>query len=159
MTEHDAFVTISGDVVYRQAVVSDAPGMARLSAQLGYPTGETRLAERLGHILTLPDHVILTAEYEGGVIGWIHAHARCLLESEPFAEIAGLIVDRKFRGRGIGRTLVKRCGEWTSSASLGRLRVRMNVNRQEAVSFYEQMGFEPVKTQRVFDKSIRPRLK
>ncbi|MFS0839732.1 GNAT family N-acetyltransferase [Paenibacillus sp. 1P03SA] len=106
-----------------------------------------------------PDHVVLTAEYEGEIIGWIHVHARCLLESEPFAEIAGLIVERKFRGQGIGRTLVKRCGEWTSSAALGKLRVRMNVNRQDAVSFYEQMGFEPVKTQRVFDKSIRPRFK
>ncbi|SEF46304.1 GNAT family N-acetyltransferase [Paenibacillus sp. UNC499MF] len=159
MTEPDAFVTNNGDVIYRKAVVRDAPGMARLSVQLGYPASEDRLAERLGYILTLHDHVILTAEYEGEVIGWIHAHARCLLESEPFAEIAGLVVERKFRGQGIGRTLVKRCGEWTSSAALGKLRVRMNVNRQNAVSFYEQMGFEPVKTQRVFDKSIRPRLR
>ncbi|WP_405082346.1 GNAT family N-acetyltransferase [Paenibacillus chitinolyticus] len=159
MTQLEASITNSGDVIYRKAVVPDAPGMARLSAQLGYPADENGLAERLQYILTLPDHVILTAEYEGEVIGWIHAHARCSLESEPFAEIAGLIVDRKFRGQGIGRTLVKRCGEWTSSAAIGRLRVRMNVNRQDAVSFYEQMGFEPVKTQRVFDKSIRPRLK
>lgn len=86
------------------AALSDAPELARLTAQLGYPSPEAAIGRRLALITGSPDACLLVAERPGGgLAGWIHGFLSRLLESDGRVEIGGLVVDEAFRRRG-GRT-------------------------------------------------------
>jgi len=101
------------------------------------------------------NHVVFVAETkEQGVIGWVHVLSRVLLTSEPMAEIGGLVVDEKNRGKGIGRVLLAATENWAKSRDISTIVVRSNVIRQEAHEFYPNLGFTHVKSQHVYQKKI-----
>ena len=66
----------------RTAVESDAAALAALSVQLGYPSSPAEILDRLRDIRARGDGQVLVAE------------------------IVGLVVDERLRGRGIGVNLV-----------------------------------------------------
>ncbi|MCP1307480.1 GNAT family N-acetyltransferase [Paenibacillus tyrfis] len=142
------------DLLYRKAVPQDSPEIARLSGQLGYPAKAEQIEARLAPILNAADHVVIVAEAQSKLVGWIHAHGRLLVESPPYAEIGGLVVDQDFRGKRIGKQLVRHCEEWARTKGYQELRVRVNVTREEAHQFYKHAGFENTKMQQVFRKGL-----
>ncbi|MEH7515378.1 GNAT family N-acetyltransferase [Gottfriedia acidiceleris] len=142
------------DIRYRIASTTDSSEIARLSGQLGYNVEKNQVIERLNKIVNQKDHVVFVAEIEGKLIGWIHAHGRYLIESPPYVEIGGLIVDSTFRGQKIGEFLVKRCEEWSKLLGFKEIRVRTNETRLETLIFYKKIGFENTKAQKVFKKEL-----
>ena len=143
-----------GDCTIREAAVTDAPSLARLATQLGYPTTEAEAGQRAAAILGLPAHRVLVAENDGEVVGWIHVAPSVTLESDPSAEIAGLVVDEAFRGSGIGARLITEAEAWAASQGYVLMRVRSNVKRNRARRFYERAGFTVTKRQRNFEKRL-----
>ena len=136
----------------RPAALEDAPEIARLSAQLGYPAGSAQVALRLSALSDPRAHAVLVASDEAGhLAGWLHVRVEHTVESDDFAEIRGLVVDENRRGRGIGTALVKAAVAWARQRGLARVRVRSNVTRETAREFYLRMGFSLRKTQAVFD--------
>ncbi len=142
------------DIKYRIASINDSLEIARLSGQLGYNVEEDPVIERLTKILGQEDHVVIVAEIEGKLIGWIHAHGRYLIESPPYVEIGGLIVNSTYRGQKIGKILVERCEEWSKLSGFKEIRVRTNETRLETIIFYEKIGFQNTKSQKVFKKEL-----
>ena len=68
----------------RSAHLSDAPTLAVLATQLGYPTRSDEAEARLREVLALPGGAVLVAEDEdGAVIGWIHVFGAHRIEAEP----------------------------------------------------------------------------
>jgi GNAT superfamily N-acetyltransferase len=133
----------------RSAHLSDAPTLAVLATQLGYPTCSDEAEARLREVLALPGGAVLVAEDEdGSVIGWIHVFGAHRIEAAPFAEIAALVVDETRRGRGTG--------EWAERHGFHNLRVRSNTVRERTHAFYERLGFKRTKTQVSFAKPIGP---
>jgi GNAT superfamily N-acetyltransferase len=141
-------------MVLRAAHVSDAAAIAGLSTQLGYPTRPEDVEFRLRDVLDRPGGAVLVAEDEGEVVGWIHVFGNHTIETEPFALIMGLVVDETRRGRGIGASLVEAATEWATGQGYRAIRVRSNVVRERAHSFYERLGFARVKSQVVFVKQL-----
>lgn len=141
----------------RPATDGDVSALARLSHELGYPVSESRLAGRLCELAESDrDRVMVAVSEDGRILGWVHVFRRLLVESEPHGEIGGLVVTAAERGRGVGRALVAAAEQWAGSCGLTDLRVRSNVIRSNAHSFYEHLGFNEQKTQRVFVKTIHP---
>lgn len=139
----------------RAALLTDASRIAELSGQLGYPTFTQSARRRLHNLLAKPDHGIWVAENpEGSVTGWIHVFVKELLESDREAEIGGLVVDRNFRGQGVGKALVERAERWAKAKRLKSVYVRSNIVRRNARASYQGLGYEVVKTQRSFRKRI-----
>ncbi len=136
----------------RPATLADASGIAGLSDQLGYPTAPERMRERLAALLPRPDQQVFVAEREGGLVGWLHVGRIERVESDPFAEIYGLIVKDTERGQGIGPLLLRAADAWAAAQGLGKVRVRCNVVRERTHRFYEREGFVVNKVQKVFDK-------
>lgn len=135
--------------------MTDASRIAELSGQLGYPTSAQSARRRLHNLLAKPDHAIWVAENaEGAVTGWIHVFVKQLLESDREAEIGGLVVDREFRGQGVGKALVERAERWARAKRLKSVHVRSNVIRKNARAFYHGLGYGVVKTQRSFRKRV-----
>ena len=72
------------------------------------------------------------------------------LWSDPFAEIMGLVVDTNNRRLGVGRALAERVASWAESRQLTDLRARAQEHREDALCFYEGLGFELYKEQQVY---------
>jgi ribosomal protein S18 acetylase RimI-like enzyme len=142
-------------MLVRTCLLADAPAVAGLATELGYPTDGEQARDRLERLLGRAEDAVLVAEENGVVVGWIHVREGHALESEPVGEIAGLVVTAARRGRGLGKALVQAGLAWAAGRGLDTVRVRSNVVREETHRWYQAAGFEPIKTQRVFSRSTR----
>ncbi len=133
----------------------DAAAVASLASQLGYPSSADDMRKRLVPILQDPAHALLVGESDGGVAGWIHLFVARYLESDPFVEIGGLVVDERDRRQGVGKTLVRAGERWAiEEKGLLTMRVRTNILRKESHPFYRELGYEEVKRQAVYTKVL-----
>ena len=140
-------------VKIRRARQTDAPRIAELSGQLGYPTTASAMAARLKLALRQKDGACFVAETkEDGVMGWAHVSVTPLLEVERRAELNGLVVDEKVRSRGAGLLLLQAAEAWARQKRCKGMSVRSNVLRERAHGFYERHGYEHYKTQKAFRK-------
>ena len=139
----------------RRAKSSDAPRLAELSVQLGYPVTASEIRQRLRAIRPAPLHAVFVAESKGvGVVGWLHVSKQPLLEVEVRAEVNGLIVSEGHRSLGAGARLLAAAEEWARKHGCKSMSVRSNVIRERAHQFYERNGFEHYKTQKSFRKPL-----
>lgn len=142
-------------MIIRTAVPADAPRLAELSGQLGYPIEGAALAATLKRLLARDGEVVLVAELPPGlVVGWLHGAEQELLECGRRCEICGLVVSDGHRGHGVGRRLVKGVEAWAAGRGLDLVSVRSNVVRTEAHPFYERLGFIREKTQHAYRKPL-----
>jgi len=137
----------------RKASADDAPAIAQLSGQLGYPVEADVMRERLERFLQLEEQVVFVAETTE-VVGWIHGAENELLEVGRHAEIWGLVVADGQRGKGVGRQLIDAVEQWTRSRGLDEISVKSNVIRPESHPFYERLGFTRYKTQHAYRKRL-----
>ena len=128
--------------------VEDIAAVARLATQLGYPSTADQIERRFRALGESPEASALIAEGpDGAVLGWIHVFATRQLESDPGAEIGGLVVDESARGRGVGSALVTSAETWARGRGFEVVSVRSNVIRLEAHEFYKARGYEILKSQ------------
>lgn len=137
----------------------DSRDVAVLCAQLGYPSSEDQVRSRLNSLTGHRDQGLFVAEApDGKVVGWVHVLGMRLLESDPFAEIGGLVVDQDHRGQGFGQALLGEAERWASKKGFADVRLRSNVIRAEAHQFYLKQRYQVVKTQHAFHKSLIDRV-
>jgi GNAT superfamily N-acetyltransferase len=138
-------------VQIRTLLVDDAEYVERLSHQLGYSIGLEETKTNLEVIYQHPDHGIFAATIEEKPVAWIHVFRALQVESPPFCEIRGLVVDENFRRLGIGAMLINVAKAWAKEKNLPLLRLRCNTIRLEAHVFYAMLGFTEKKQQKVFE--------
>lgn len=142
-------------ITVRQATIDDAECLSELSTQLGYPASRENVERRLRLIERSPDHAVyVTALADGRVIGWLHAYVRRLVESDPTAEIGGLVVDEGCRRSGAGRLLMQHAEQWAREQGCKAVTLRSNVLREAAHGFYQSVGYTIVKTQHAYRKAL-----
>lgn len=138
----------------RIAEINDSEFITKLSNQLGYETQISDIQNRLKKILANADNCVYVATEKGKIVGWIHGFFSLRIESEFFVEIGGLVVDENFRKNGIGKKLVDKIMEWSKLKNCKKVRVRCNMIRKESHRFYENIGFEINKEQKIFNKQV-----
>jgi GNAT superfamily N-acetyltransferase len=139
----------------RAARGHDAKRIAVLAGQLGYPSTTHQVRRRIERIRRRPDHCALVAETaDGEVVGWLHVFVSRLLESDPFAEIGGLVVDERHRGSGIGELLMRHAESWARTQGCPTVRLRSNIIRKDAHAFYTKLGYNVTKTQYAFARRL-----
>ena len=139
----------------RRAKSGDAPRIAELAGELGYPATAAEMRERLRGIGPASQHAVLVAETaKDGVIGWLHVSREPLLEVEIRAEVNGLVVAEGQRSAGAGARLLAAAEEWARKHGCKGMSVRSNVIRERAHKFYERNGYEHYKTQKSFRKPL-----
>jgi GNAT superfamily N-acetyltransferase len=139
----------------RTARLADAPRLAELSTQLGYPSTAAQVEARLARLPADGSHIVYVAEQEGGsVVGWVHVHANPTVETDARAEVAGLVVDLRCRNAGIGRRLMEAAENWAREKGLPAVTLRSNIIREGARRFYESLGYTLIKTQHAFRKEL-----
>jgi len=141
----------------RPARLSDASDVSALSRQLGYEARPQQVSTFLAPLLERNDHQVLVAEDDlGKVSGWVHVFISRRPFVAPFAELGGMVVDDAHRRSGVGRALLARAEGWASEVGCSLLRVRTNALRTDAHHFYAESGYQVLKTQTIFEKSLAP---
>ncbi len=146
---------MSASIHIRAAASADAESLARLSDQLGYPVDAETIARRLRDIEQRRAGAVLVAEIDGSVAGWAHVLPQHRMEHDANAELAGLVVDERMRGSGIGTALLHAVEAWAREHGYPELIVRSNVIRDRAHRFYLREGYAEKKRQAVFVKDVR----
>lgn len=138
------------DTYARQMSSEDAAAVAALSEQLGYPLSSEQIFQNINAVRRSEDHDAFVAIYDSHVVGWIGVAQAMMIESLPFCEINGLVIDKNLRGKGIGKLLVERAKQWAREKGNNTIRLRCNVKRTEAHEFYRHLGFKEAKQQTAF---------
>ncbi len=136
----------------RPMTAADAPLVADLTTQLGYPSSTEETVERLAALDAR--HAALVADEDGRAVGWVHVALVTSLVSGLKADIGGLVVDDAHRSSGIGAELLAAAEAWAREHGATRMVVRSRIARERAHRFYEREGYALVKTSHVFEKRL-----
>lgn len=144
------------DIIIRKASAADAAAIAVLCEQLGYPTSQEAVQKHLKNIQQNNNHAFLVAELsDKNIIGWVHIYVCQLVVYDLMAEIGGLVVKEGYRDRGVGRFLMQRAEQWAREKGCKGIEVSSNILREGIQFFYERIGYNQVKTSRVFHKILK----
>jgi GNAT superfamily N-acetyltransferase len=142
-------------VQIRVAGAADAPALAGLLAQLGYPTAAAEIPARLAAVAAAEGTVLCAGDGTGAVLGLVGLHAYPVIHAPaPTAYITALVVAPEARGRGVGRALVAAAEEWARERGCGRLTVTSAERRADAHAFYPATGLPY--TGRRFSRLLAP---
>src|SRR6266550_7468806 len=148
-------MTGSTTTTIRPMTAADAEQVAALAGELGYPSTPAQIEARFRATEGDPDsRVFVASDSDGRVWGWVQTLGHHLLVSEGTAEVGGLVVDSRARGRGIGRSLMAAAEAWARERGYARLMLRSNTIRTEAHRFYEDLGYTIMKSQHKFQKLL-----
>jgi GNAT superfamily N-acetyltransferase len=129
--------------VIRPGRVADAEALAPLLDQLGYELARAGVERMLGELVRDPAHLVLVAEEDGRVVGYVNANFRPQLHHlAPVGTIDELVVDERFRSRGIGERLVAAVLEEGRRRGADTVEVTTHERRERARAFYRRCGFE-----------------
>ncbi len=131
-----------GGVMVRAARFADAPAIASLLAELGYPQDAEAAEAQLGAWAGDPRGVVLVAESDGSPAGVVAAHAIPYLERPgSFARVVALSVARAHRRSGLGRRLLAAVEAWAAELGCRDIEITSSRRRDDAHAFYGALGF------------------
>jgi GNAT superfamily N-acetyltransferase len=133
---------IGSELVIREARTADSTAVARLLGELGYPSAQENVVRRIRRLAADRSNRIFVAELGTDVVGVASAYVRPLIhKDEGFARIACLVVDSRWRDRGVGRELVGAVESWARAEGCGVCEVTSGEQRPSAHRFYESLGY------------------
>ncbi|MES2828155.1 MAG: GNAT family N-acetyltransferase [Bacteroidota bacterium] len=127
----------------RNALDSDALVIKELLEQLGYPSTEEFLRQRLNELSAHPDHLDVVFVDGIDVSGFLSMHfIPQIAFDSSYAVISYLIVDQRLRSKGIGKSLEEFAVREARSRNCTRIFLHSNVRRADAHRFYLKQGYE-----------------
>jgi GNAT superfamily N-acetyltransferase len=136
--------------IIRRAMEKDIPRIVELYKQLSFEPEKYRAAEVSDCLKVFrkmrdyPGYEILVAEEMGAVVGTAvmavlpgFAHG-----TSPFAVCEYVVVDEKYRSKGIGKLLMKSVMAMAKDAHCYKIMLTSDNRRERAHKFYKSLGFE-----------------
>ena len=133
------------ELVIRPASLEDADPVFALLLDFvtSYTPERVAFDRHLPLLIDGDDAVILVAESDGDVVGYVLGHiALTLFANGPVMELQELMVTPPRRGEGIGRKLVEAAMKIAAAAQC----TEVTVPTRRAQDFYMQLGFEETAT-------------
>jgi GNAT superfamily N-acetyltransferase len=126
----------------RDAEERDAPAIASLCGQLGYPTPGEAVVPRIDRLRENGQARVVVAVIGDATVGVATIHLRHMINHEvPIGQLTLLVVDERVRGQGIGRILVAEAEAWARARGCKRFVVTTALRRADAHAFYEKLGY------------------
>ncbi len=142
------------NIFIRKIAHEDAAAITALSHQLGYSLSPEQILQNMTAVMANKNHDAFVAVHEKKIIGWIGVSNAIQIESLPFCEIRGLVVDEEYRKKGVGKMLMEKAKHWCKEKGNNMVRLRCNVKRTDASLFYRHLGFKETKEQKVFELNL-----
>ena len=91
------------------------------------------------------DTIVLVAEEGSEVVGMAHGevHTPSRFSDERALELSSVVVRAAYRGRGIGRELVKNAARFAQDRGVARIELRTFAANEDAMRFWRDLGFTP----------------
>lgn len=140
-------------VKLRYASKKDVPEIVKLLEELGYKSDDELIYDRLSKINKRNGQVIVAISESLEVLGCVHVFIDLRLAEGETGEIVSLVVRNDARGQGIGYKLLDKAQNWIYRKGCCSVRVRANAVREQAHLFYQNQGFQEIKSQKVLQKS------
>lgn len=147
-------MTVSEGVRVRPPLPTDAPVLAALAGELGYPTPAEELLGRLAALHPTDAAVLVSTDADDVPTGWCHVEMRRTLVEPMSALIVGLVIGEGRRSEGIGAVLLASAERWARARGCRRLVVATRITRERAHRFYAREGYEVSKTSYFLTKSL-----
>ena len=136
------------EVLVRKAAVSDIDSLVRLLEEL-FSIEEDFIfdeqKQRKGLLLMLADQkerCVMVAELNKKVVGMCSVQTFIsTAEGCPAGVIEDMIVSKKHRGKGIGKSLLESIEVWSKEKGIGRLQLLTDKNNTAALEFYKKTGW------------------
>jgi GNAT superfamily N-acetyltransferase len=137
----------------RDARREDSAALADLLGQLGYPTDEAGVRQRMVRLSRSDADRLFVAEDHDRVLGFAGLHVSPSLEYDGDAgKVSAIVVDENARRRGIGRALMDAVETEARSRGCVLLFLTTAERRADAHEFYRRLGLE--ETGRRFAKPL-----
>ena len=136
----------------REIKVTDFKDIFLLNQELGYAYEMEKVRIRIEYILENTKDIILIAQQNDEVIGYIHGSPYELLYSNSLIDILGFVVKEKFRNTGIGNILIEKIQCFAKENGYSGIRLVSGFDRLNAHRFYEAHGYINRKNQKNFIK-------
>ncbi|BDR56612.1 GNAT family N-acetyltransferase [Xylocopilactobacillus apis] len=143
-------------MIIRNAKVNDSEAIKDLCEnELEYQTDLSLVKSQLSFITSHSDQqIIIVAEDNNLVVGFVHAQLYITLYSAPSLNILGLAVSKKYQKQGIGKTLMAKIESLALKNDIHQIRLNSGVERISAHRFYESVGYIHNKDQARYGKII-----
>jgi GNAT superfamily N-acetyltransferase len=130
-----------GRILIRDALPADAPGVAELLTELGYPLDTAGAAERLARGI----EAVFVAAEGTRILGLLAVWSQLpIARARPVARVTAMVVRSQARRRGVGKLLMERALEWAQAAGCEGVELTSGIHadREDAHRFYESLGFQ-----------------
>ncbi|MBK7653737.1 MAG: GNAT family N-acetyltransferase [Flammeovirgaceae bacterium] len=140
------------EITIENAQPGDAPQLANLLSQLGYPTKESDLLIKFS-AHQAPGYKILVARKDKMAIGFICLHYYQTFHLPgPVGRITSFCVDSVVRKQGVGGMLLLAAEEYFKQQPCYKIEVTSNFRRSETHEYYLRQGY--TETNRHFVKLL-----
>ena len=133
---------------------ADAPALAALAGELGYPASAEELLGRLAAVHPTDAEVMVSTDADDQPTGWCHVELHRSLVEPMSALILGLVVGEGHRSTGIGAALLAAAEDWGRARGCRKLVVATRITRERAHRFYAREGYEISKTSYFLTKPL-----
>ncbi len=133
---------IETDIALRPATIADAPRIAEMFTEEGYPAGASAIEGRLARFAS-DDSVVIVAEHGGELLGFIAFHVIARFEhDDTFVRIVALVVDSGARGRGVGHVLINEAERFGRERAAAFVEITAGHHRPAARHLYDSLGYD-----------------
>jgi ribosomal protein S18 acetylase RimI-like enzyme len=137
------FTTSAAPVTLRTARPADAPALAGLLLELGYPQPAAELGPRIAALADTATDAVLVADLGGRVVGMASLHVTPMFaEGQRRGRITALVVDPGRRRRSVGRLLLQAVEAAARSRGCVALELTSRPDRRAAHRFYLAAGYQ-----------------
>lgn len=141
-----------GDIIIRPVKPEDYKGIYELNVDLGYPYEASRVKQRIVYVLHNTSDIVLAAELDGEIAGYIHGSPYEVLYNDSLINVLGLVVKEKARRLGIGKRLMEEMESYAKVNGFSGIRLSSGESRADAHRFYESIGYVNRKNHKNFVK-------
>jgi GNAT superfamily N-acetyltransferase len=138
--------SVSG-LIIRALMSEDTPRLVRMDLEISGRSRQTWYERRVTRALKDADIMVsLGAEIDGLLVGALlgAVHYGEFGQPEPIAILDTMLVDRRFRGKGIGGAMLDQLVKNLQGLRISRLRTEVGWDEVELISFFGKVGFVPV---------------
>lgn len=133
------------EILIRDFIVSDISCLTTLTKELGYPTTEAEMRERMAKIVSNENYRTIVAVNNEGIVGYCGMFLYdCWEHNEQVMRIEVLVVSSDARRLGVGKRLIESAEVWAleKGVKIISLNSGNREERESAHKFYPRLGFE-----------------
>ena len=139
---------MGAEFTIRRADRLDVPALVRLlhllfSIEADFTFDEKRQKQGLHLLLESAANCVLVAEIDRQVVGMCSGQLTIsTAEGSVALLVEDVVVEKKWQGRGIGRSLMDRLARWAAEKGASRMQLLADRDNAEALRFYEKLGWQ-----------------